>query len=121
MKQTSYRDIVYNEVLIKIKDRPLLGYGMFKQMDYMKNWMYPHNFFLEVLLSGGIVYLLFILFVSYVFYKKMIYLIGLDISHVLLLSIFGFTFVQLMLSGTYLSTPFFWFLGSYVFSYPTKS
>jgi len=120
MKQTSFRDIVYNIAMSGIKEKPLLGHGIFKQMDYMGQWGYPHNLFLEILLGGGIIFFLFMMLISYFFYKRMIHLVKLNISHGLLLSIFCFTFIHLMFSGTYLTTPFFWFLGAYVFSYPVK-
>jgi len=118
MKKTSQRNVVYNIAISGIKEKPLLGHGIFKQFGYMGYWIYPHNLFLEILLGGGIIYFLFMLLISYVFYKRMIHLIKIDSSHVLLLSIFCKTFVSLMVSGTYLTTPLFWFLGAYVFCYP---
>lgn len=120
MKKTSGRDIVFNIAISQIKERPLVGYGIFKYTLHMKPYTYPHNIVLEILLAGGVIYLLLMVLISYVFYRRMIYLVKANYSHVLLLSIFSFTFVGLMASGTYLTTPFFWFLGAYVFSFPIE-
>lgn len=112
MSQTSDRDVVYENALYLISLRPFTGYGIFK---YFDKCMYPHNLFIELLLARGVFYLVFFLLVSFFWIKKLILIIKKDYKNLLLLPLFVFVFVQLMLSGTYLTTPFFWFLGSYVF------
>ncbi|WP_146227093.1 MULTISPECIES: O-antigen ligase [unclassified Mesotoga] len=104
---TSGRDIVYRSALELIKQRPILGYGIFGMWDFS---YYPHNLFLEVLLQGGVIYLVIMLIVLFLFAWKVTHLISKDRRYKLLVVLFMYPFVMLMFSGTYLSTPQFWFV-----------
>lgn len=112
MTQTSNRDMVYANTIKLIQEKPLLGYGIFK---YFDTCMYPHNLFLEILLSRGFLYLGLFLLVSILFFRKLINIIMGDRGNFLLIPFIVFTMVSLMVSGTYLTSSFFWFLGTYVF------
>ncbi|XZM79715.1 O-antigen ligase family protein [Clostridium perfringens] len=104
------RESVYKEAIIAIKEKPILGYGIF-------NWggnNYPHNIVLEILLNGGIVYLLsFIIFIIYVL-TKLLKLIKLFSKIRLILIIFMFPLIMLMFSGTYTTNSIFWFCISFI-------
>jgi len=113
--QASGRDIVWRNTLYGINERLIFGHGIFGQIDYLGGT--PHNFFLEVLLSGGLIYLFIILLILLFFIYKFIFVIKNDINNSLLLPFISVVFVSLMVSGTYLTAGMFWFLGAYVFSY----
>jgi O-antigen ligase len=109
---TSGRNVVYQTTLQLIEQRPILGYGLFGMWDVYSS--YPHNLFLEVLLQGGVFYLLIALIVLFYFAIKLAHLIRKDMRFRILIVLFIYPFVMLMFSGTYLSTPMFWFVIIYV-------
>jgi len=118
MSQTSGRERVFSNAIKLIKDRPFTGYGMFGYYDFIDD--YPHNIFLEVLLNGGILYLLFTLLIGFLFFKKLKLLIKQEPENLFVLAIFIYPITELMFTGTYISTSLFWFVISYVFCYSVQ-
>ena len=125
--QTSNREIYYAQSIQYFLKKPIFGYGLFDRIDESPSvffgrpgFFYPHNFFLEVLIQGGIIYLSIWLIVLGIFSVKFYKIIKNDKSQTLLLAPFLYSFIQLMFSGTYLQEPFFWFILAYVFAFPTK-
>lgn len=116
MSRTSHRDEVYSEALKLIINKPLVGYGFFSYLDTMKRG-YPHNFFLEILLQGGMLFFSVVLFLMGYFCYKLNKMIRYDRDNMLLLPLLVFPFVKLMFSGSYLTEPLFWFGCTYVYSY----
>ena len=113
--ETSGRDIYYAKAVEVVKDRPINGYGIFGYVD--RTGDYPHNLILEILLQGGI-FLLFIWIVIFTkFYKKVKYLISTDSTNMIIIPLFIYPLVELLFSGSYLLSPLYWFVLSYVFSY----
>lgn len=109
---TSNRDDVYEDCYEYIAQSPIIGYGLL-----MKNTPFfgdrPHNVFFEVLLQGGIIYLIVFLWFMIHLFKKMRRLIkhghGLYMVPIAL-----YPGVMLMFSGTYVSSDLMWFLVSYI-------
>lgn len=98
------RNSVYNTVIDLIKKQPIIGYGIFNYFDILG--YYPHNLFLEILLQGGLIYIvLFMIFlVHYLaelsrYFKNDFFIIILSM----------YPWCELMFSVTYLTTPLFWF------------
>ena len=115
MSQTSGRDHVYRDAIELIKQSPIIGYGIF---GFFKVYgSYPHNFFLEILLQGGILLLFAILIIIISLIKKIIYMIKYNEELRIILIIFLYPIVMLMFSGTYTSDSIFWFSISFIFSY----
>lgn len=112
--QTSNRDLVYGETIDLISNAPILGYGILGYLT-KTNGGYPHNFFLEILLQGGILFLIIWSIIFFFYIRKYLKLININ-KHIYLLPTFIYSFVLLMFSGTYLLEPFFWFNLSYVFT-----
>ena len=116
MSQTSGRDHVYRDSWNMFLQRPMVGYGLYgykKVLMYRYGQPYPHNLFLEWLLQGGI---LFFCIWFYVFCKMLIrlhLLIKFDRRYVILLPFLVYAIVQLMFSGTYMQSSFFWFALSF--------
>lgn len=109
---TSGRDIVYQNAIELILEKPLFGYGIFGYGRFMD---YPHNLFLELLAGGGFVWFLtFSSFLIYLLYKlyKMVYL---DLRFYLIFFLLLSPLVTLMFSGSYLQSPEFWFVIIYIF------
>ena len=115
IEQTSNRDYYYTEALNLITASPLIGYGFFGYLGKTGGW-YPHNLFLEILLQGGALFLLFFLLGLIVFFKKAIHLFKTSDPPYLLIPVISYSFIQLMFSGTYILEPFFWFSLAYVFA-----
>ncbi len=110
MTNTSNRNIVYAEALQLIEERPFLGYGIISYMPLMTTTgQYPHNYFLEVLLQGGTLYLMVVLFTLFCFFRKLLKQIKYDSNARIIAYLFIYTFIMLMFSGTYLTTSLFWF------------
>jgi len=69
----SGRELLWPELLTYIADRPLLGYGIHQASDYFRSTseilkfrsLSSHNIYLEVLLRGGILLLLFFIILFY--------------------------------------------------------
>ena len=125
--QTSNREIYYKQSFEYFLEKPILGHGLFDRIDESPSvffgrpgFFYPHNFFLEVLIQGGLIYLLFWIIVLSFFALKLYKIIRRNKAQTILLAPFLYSFVQLMFSGTYLQEPFFWFMIAYVFAYPSK-
>lgn len=123
----SNRDIFYGQAIEYISQRPIFGYGLFGVIDQSPDpyfgspgLYYPHNLFLEVLLHGGLIYLAVFLTIFIWFGYKFYRMIACDVSQILLLPFFSYSFVQLMFSGTYLQETLFWFVFAYVMAYPSR-
>lgn len=117
MEGTSNRDDFYSIAISKISESLIFGYGIFGLVDSLGEY-YPHNIFLEVLLQGGIVYLVVFLIVIINFFYKLSRLIRLKKDEDIILIPTIYSVVLLLFSSSYLQEPFFWFSLSYVFSYP---
>ena len=119
MSKTSNRDILYEESIKLIKKKPLIGYGF---LDYLNQtgFGYPHNFFLEVLLQGGLLFLIiWSIFLIYFFHRLTI-LIKNNKNYIVILPFVVYCFIQLLFSSTYLLEPFFWFSIIFVFTASSK-
>lgn len=109
--QTSGRETIYLEAFEEWKKKPILGYGPFNY----PNGIYPHNIFLDLLVSGGIVYFVIgsigvILPLVYAFKSFQHSGIPLFFSFVYLS-----TFIMLLFSGTFYSNIRFWMCITYYF------
>lgn len=111
---TSGRDALYLNTVHLIKQRPVIGYGLYGMWDVIN--YYPHNLFLEVLLQGGIVYFVLFLWILLLFVRKLLRMINIDRRFKVLGVLFLYPFVMLMFSGTYLNTSQFWFVLVFVLS-----
>ena len=117
-KNTSNRDDLYNETLILIKEKPLLGHGIF---GYLKISPNPHNIFLEALLAGGIVYFVILSLTLISIFLKYLNILSKNKSYILLSVIMLFPFTFLLFSGTYLVSTEFWFIIGLIYSYRLKN
>lgn len=105
---------IYQESIEVFKKSPLIGYGLYGYFSNISFRGYPHNFFLEILLQGGLIYFsLWILFIGFIAIK-LYHLIKSDEKNLILLYIGLLPAVMLMFSGSYLSNGLFWFIVSYV-------
>lgn len=118
-EKTSNRDVVYLQTYKIITKSPVYGYGFFGYLEHT-NFAYPHNFFLEILLQGGILLFLFVIGFFFIYIKKLFRLLSHGKKHLFLLGTFSFSFVHLMFSGTYILEPFFWFNLAYVLTVSKK-
>lgn len=118
MSQTSNRDDVYGDAWIDIQKKPILGYGLLMKGSFIeKSW--PHNIFLEVLLQGGVVYMIFFLIVMISLYKKLRLMLKRGHS-LFIVTIALYPGVMLLFSGSYIATELFWFVVSYIYCYDVK-
>ena len=112
MSETSNRNYVYEDCWKSIAESPIIGHGLL-----MKGTPFygdrPHNIFFEILLQGGVIYLIvFLLFVSRLS-KKMRLLI--KRGHGLyMIPIALYPAVMLLFSGSYIESNIFWFVISYI-------
>ncbi len=89
-----------------VAESPLMGYGLWHGLGVAGYYM--HNIFLDILISGGVVYLLFSLFclkrTSSTIWKMVK-----ESRYCSLLSIALFPATMLMFSGYYITSSLFWF------------
>ena len=115
MTETSNRDEVYSGALIDIQQKPLLGYGLLMKGSFIEG-SWPHNIFLEVLLQGGMFYLIILLVVMISLYKKLRLMLKRGHSY-FIVPIALYPGVMLLFSGSYITTELFWFVASYIYCY----
>ncbi len=118
LSETSGRDIVFSESIDFISEKPIIGYGFFSYIDnYIgKQYAYPHNFFLEVLLQRGVIYLFFWLTLFIIIYKKLKQGIKENDENLFILILSIYPITQLSVSGSYMMSGMFWFSISYIFN-----
>ncbi|MFR6018301.1 MAG: O-antigen ligase family protein [Paraclostridium sordellii] len=104
---TSNRNNVYKNAIDLIIEKPILGYGVFGYLSISPN---PHNLILEILIGGGIVYLILSIIFSFGIFIKMLNLIKSDKRNLILLILMLYPITMLMFSGTYISNSEFWFV-----------
>lgn len=119
MEGSSNRDEFYLNAVKLIKQYPIMGLGFFGTVSYYGSY-YPHNLFLEILLQGGIVFLVFAVLVLLVFFYKLKRILKRDKAESMVLIISLYAFVMLMFSSSYIQEPTLWFALSYVFSFSLK-
>lgn len=105
---TSGRDVVYKSVLNIFKENPILGVGFF-------NYPQPHNLFLEVLVSVGVVGFTIILFLITCILIKFSKVISKDFKNIVILVIFLYPMTMLMFSGSIFTSSEFSFVISYIY------
>lgn len=111
---TSGRDVVYVDAINIIKKSAIIGYG--GGGSYYEMNAYPHNFFLEVLIEGGVLYLvLFIILLITIFMKALKYGF-IDNKYKIATILFVYTFVILMFSTSYMRLESFWFIIALIFT-----
>lgn len=117
MTETSGRDIVYSTVLKSIIEQPIIGHGIF---NVNANEHGAHNIFLEFLLQGGLLYFLFWIIIFVLLYHKYKRIIKVDNINLLLIPITLYPFIELLFSGSYMTTSLFWFVIAYIFNFKIK-
>lgn len=94
------------------KESHLMGTGIFTSNNDM---FFPHNFFMELLIQGGVLYcLVWVLLLIVLFYRG-VTLLKLEKDYYLI-PIFCFPLTVLLFSGSYTITPLFWFFTIYIFT-----
>lgn len=107
---TSGRDIVYSDALAELAHQPFFGHGVFSWgMD-----RYPHNFWLEVLLNGGIIYAFAWLLALVWLIWRAASIVRQDHSSLCILPVAMYPLVMLQFSGTYWATGVFWFVLAFI-------
>lgn len=110
--ETSNRDVVYADCIRSIEDSPIIGHGILMRGTPFYGDR-PHNIFFEVLLQGGILYLmLFLAFILSLFNKtKRLVRQG---HGLFIVPVALYPMVELMFSASYIGTDLFWFVISYI-------
>lgn len=104
--ETSNRDLVYREHVNRIKDNPFLGEGIYTVLG---KYEWPHNFFLELLATGGIFLLLLWLCILVKCYKNYKRLVKVDRNNQYLVPLILYVLIFLLFSSSYMETRVFWF------------
>lgn len=105
---TSGRDVVYKNIINIISEYPIFGVGFF-------NYPLPHNIFLEILISTGLVgFIIALVFFGYIFLKYKI-LLKENFQYYIYLIIFLYPLVMLMFSRSLFTSPEFSFFMSFVY------
>lgn len=119
-ENTSNRGSVYGKAIEAIKNSPVYGYGFY---EYLFKYSYnhtPHNIILEVLLQGGIVYLIFSITIFIFVMIKFICMIKNNKKIIELGFIFLYPLTKLLFSSSYSFNAIFWFFIIYVYAYELK-
>lgn len=117
MTQTSNRDISYSEAMERIRQNPVVGYGIFHTIGAFG---YPHNIFLEILEGGGIIYLIIWLIIFIVCIRKAVKLIKKNDKYFFLIPLFSYPLVNLLFSSSYMMMGLFWFTIVYLLTLKLK-
>lgn len=113
---SSGRDVIYAKALSLIVDRPIFGYGLFGFSENL-GASYAHNIFLDVLLSGGIFFLLATIAAIWMMIVRAKSAIRVDESFSVIIVFLVYAVVSLMFSGTFLVASEFWFVFFLIFAW----
>ncbi len=115
---SSGRQPIYLESINLFKQSPVIGYGLYGYFSKVSYGGYPHNFFLEILLQGGLLYLsIWLLFILHLG-RRILNFIKTDEKQRIVIYLGLYPAVMLMFSGSYLSNGLFWFLVVYLMTCP---
>ena len=106
MSETSNRDIVYKEHIQRIKENPFIGEGIYTVLG---KYEWPHNFFLELLATGGVMFLMFWLIVLVNCYRYLKIMIKQDKNNQYFVPLILYPSIMLLFSSSYIETRLFWF------------
>ncbi len=114
------RNRIIQKAMSYIRESPISGYGLYSQYDMCQksvNVPYWHNFFIELLMQGGIILFIFgtIVYLQVILRTRKI--IKSSPNHLLLIPLVSYPYGMLMFSGTYMTIPCFWFVTIYVLGY----
>ena len=113
MQGTGGRDWVFSDAINNIKENPF-GFGLFRSYGL---FVYPHNFFLEILLDGGLLYFTFVMgFIIYL-YNKLKKILRQSTDFYCFLPVLTYPLIILLFSSTYKHHCMFWFCISFISSY----
>jgi len=101
---------IYMESIELFKQSPVFGYGLYGYLSKVSFRGYPHNFFLEVLLQGGLLYLSIWVVAIWYLFRRLYFLIKKDERKRIFLYLGLYPSVMLMFSGSYLTNGLFWFV-----------
>jgi len=108
ISQTSGRDHVYQLSWEYVKGSLIIGHGISSYYSLMRT--YPHNFFLEILFEGGLLYLLVWIIPLVILNKKRIACKRIEPRLSIMTVILLYPLVELMFSGSYMINTYFWFM-----------
>ncbi len=114
---SSGRDKVYSTTIDHIKNKPIIGYGIFSYSAKLGYKSYPHNIFLEFLIQGGIIYFLVASIIIVRLFRKTHYL---KEEKDLVFILYIYQLINLIFSGTYMATGLFWMIMSYLYFVETN-
>lgn len=109
-KRKTGREGVYKTALEKFVGTGYMGEGLCQGIVSG----YPHNVVLEILMQGGLLYMMVWTMVFLKLFRHIHYLNANDGAWILYPLIF-YHFIMLIFSGTYLTAPLFWFVISYAY------
>lgn len=112
LSETSNRDNVYREAIKDIKRSPVIGYGLLMKGSFIEG-SWPHNIVLEVLLQGGIIYLIVFLFLMFKVVKKLRLLLK-NGHKLFIVPVALYPIVMLCFSGSYITSGLFFFVVTYI-------
>lgn len=110
---TSGREVLMEGAWNYAKSHNFMGTGLLRADQDFQG--YPHNFELEVLAQGGVLFLIFWIIILLYVNKHCIYL-STRHNEYLILPLVAYPMVYLQASGTYLQEPLFWFCVTYAFA-----
>ena len=111
--QDNNRLALWETGLNSFKENPIIGHGI-GSVAYEVGF-YSHNLFIDLLVEGGIVFLIIFLVLLGIFARDIHGLIRIDKTNMLVLIIFLSSFIMLQFSGSYMSDGGIWFAFAYVF------
>lgn len=120
---TQNRGPVWNEANRLYSDSSFLGTGIFSYYGIFRSRFdqpYAHNIFWDFLLQGGILYLFLWVVIISKGILNLIKQLNLGYGNAPLIIIFLFPFITLCFSSTYLQSPLFWFVLSYLYAARTE-
>lgn len=110
---TSGRQSIYQNCLNLISEHPFLGYGI---TGAPRNGIErSHNIILDILIDGGIVYLVIWIMLWVIFFKHCLSKMKTNSCYALLVVFFIDDFIMLNFSGVYMRTSAMWFAVVYAF------
>lgn len=99
----SGRSTIIKMVWQKLLEKPIWGWGISGELNFMKS--YPHQVFVEILVHFGFIF--GTVFCLFIIWKVIKMLLNRKFNNINII-FFCAGFIPLLLSGSYLQSPFFW-------------
>lgn len=115
--EANLRITIWKQALSQFESSPIIGHGL----QTKGILMYPHNLFIETLLTTGVLGFIPMLLLIFLAFRKSVKIIRTRKEYIWIVALFLICFVQSMFSFSIYSNKWFWIASALLFTIKTKT